>query len=804
MKRFIKQTTAFLLSISMVTGMAGCGTKRKEPKPTPNPTVQVDDGNADASANGEGQYDTPIVIGTTAFAKKFNPFMEGSTADRQAVSLTQLSLIQTDRAGRIVYHGIDGELREYEGEDYTYYGAADVDVEYDRQAKKTSYHITLRDDLVFSNGEKVTVDDVIFTLYAFCDTSYCGEQTIGQMPITGLLNYQANSTRAQKISDKKVQKYIKKYPAALEKWVNKNIINYTLTQGFAVCREAYEQKGYASAKEYFADLYDIGNVKKSDSEKSFLKKAVSYYQKKGYRALAKAAYQDSSYFDTKIENRARILLSKNTGKKVKQIRGIKKQSEYRLTVETQGYERKMSAALNIPICSLRYYGDAEKFDEKQGEFGFQRGDISALKANRSTPIGAGPYRFVKCESGTVYYTSNENYFAGCPSVAYLHLKDMTDVLKETKIYLEKEEAKNNAVSETVEKTEEKSSADGNADAVKKVAEVEELLAGVVDVISGSFDVEQQQIIASKNAKKAFSGNKIHVKKISDGEYHYIGIHGKNVSVNDESDSSQSKYLRKALATIFSASRDTLKETYGESVTLTEYPIAKESWIAPLQGEDDYRIAYSTDLDNVSLYTSEDASDTKLEKAKEAALQYFEKAGYTVIDEKVTAAPKNAKCEFEIAFSGGENNSLYCVVQQAMQVLDSIGITLKVRTFEKQAELTRYLTSQKQELWIGKRQADDTELLARYGKDMSKNPFGITDKKIVRLAKKLEKHMTSKRRRQYYTRCFEQIMEQAVEVPMCQYNRLILYSSANIDFDSLPEQATVFYGWLNQIHKIQED
>ena len=42
-----------------------------------------------------------------------------------------------------------------------------------------------------------------------------------------------------------------------------------------------------------------------------------------------------------------------------------------------------------------------------------------------------------------------------------------------------------------------------------------------------------------------------------------------------------------------------------------------------------------------------SSDDKYEAAKQAALRYFQAAGYTVSDGKVTAAPEGAKMEYEI-------------------------------------------------------------------------------------------------------------------------------------------------------------
>lgn len=112
--------------------------------------------------------------------------------DQQAVSLTQLYLIGNDRQGRIVYNGIDGEVRAYNGSNYTYYGPADIETRYNRKKDETLYYITLRDDLKFSDGEPVTIDDVLFTIYVLCDKNYKGDYKLGSHDIKGLSKYQKN------------------------------------------------------------------------------------------------------------------------------------------------------------------------------------------------------------------------------------------------------------------------------------------------------------------------------------------------------------------------------------------------------------------------------------------------------------------------------------------------------------------------------------------------------------------------------------------------------------------------------------
>ena len=47
---------------------------------------------------------------------------------RHVIDLTNIALLGADRKGEMILKGIEGETREYNGTDYTYYGPADCEV----------------------------------------------------------------------------------------------------------------------------------------------------------------------------------------------------------------------------------------------------------------------------------------------------------------------------------------------------------------------------------------------------------------------------------------------------------------------------------------------------------------------------------------------------------------------------------------------------------------------------------------------------------------------------------------------------
>ncbi|MBR3068972.1 MAG: ABC transporter substrate-binding protein, partial [Lachnospiraceae bacterium] len=185
---------ASLLSAAMVVSLAACGggsaTSDTTTKPAESTAAAESTGAAAGTGTAGATEETPLVIGYSNFSSKFSPFFASSAYDQDAQGMTQLALLPSDRTGAIIYKGIEGETVPYNGTDYTYYGPADLTVT-ENEDGTVYYDFTLRDDLVFSDGEPVTIDDVIFSMYVLCDPSYDGSTTLFSQPIEGMEAYRS-------------------------------------------------------------------------------------------------------------------------------------------------------------------------------------------------------------------------------------------------------------------------------------------------------------------------------------------------------------------------------------------------------------------------------------------------------------------------------------------------------------------------------------------------------------------------------------------------------------------------------------
>ena len=186
-----KQVLALAMAVAMAAGLlAGCGSSASSSAESV--------ATSEAAATDTGSSDGTLVLADTGFEGKFSPFFAASSADQHVIDLTNIALLGADRKGEMVLNGIEGETREYNGTDYTYHGPADCVVTENADGTVT-YDIKLREDLKFSDGEPVTIDDVIFSMYVFLDPTYDGSVTMYSTPIVGLDEYRSSMTTLSKL-----------------------------------------------------------------------------------------------------------------------------------------------------------------------------------------------------------------------------------------------------------------------------------------------------------------------------------------------------------------------------------------------------------------------------------------------------------------------------------------------------------------------------------------------------------------------------------------------------------------------------
>jgi peptide/nickel transport system substrate-binding protein len=765
---------------------------------------------------------TPLVVAYEQFSQKFSPFFADTGYDQDVVGMTQIGLLTTDRTGGIIYNAIEGETVAYNGTDYLYKGPADTKVEYDSASDTTVYTARLRVGMKFSDGEPVTADDIIFTYYTLLDPTYVGSTTLGSYDIIGLKDYQTQTTsdvydKYSAMADAIVAAGPDHVWASTDSWTEEQQTSFWATHKAAWLADLQSIVDYCMANylDYAMDyaamdpeaikadetlqvpftmaLWGYGtvenNVLTAPSGATFdlatTKPTLEDFYNEAYAAYGGDinAYGAVEPVDAPLD----LLTSVKGefigywgpkdeamgGKGVPNIAGIKKVDDYTVTVTTKGYSAPaVYSILGVQVTPLHYYGDVAKYDYANNKFGFDFGDLSKQQSLTATPLGAGPYTFVKYENRVVYFAANPYFYRGCPKIAEIQFKETA-----------------------------------SAEVASAVQ------TGTVDAGELTGSRARFEEVASYNSNGEITGDVITTSKVDNLGYGYIGINSDTVNVGGVADSDASKDLRKAFATIFAVYRDVaINSYYGEAASVINYPISNTSWAAPQPTDEDYQIAFSKDVDGNPIYTADMTMEQKYAAAEKAALGFLEAAGYTVSGGKVTAAPEGASMSYEVIVPGDGtgDHPAFAILTGAQASLANIGMELKINDPADSNVLWDALDAGTQQMWAAAWGATiDPDMYQVYhssgvpgegGSDS--NHYHIRDAQLDELIVEARQSDDQSYRKQIYKQALDIIIDWAVEIPTYQRQNCVVFSTQRINIATITPDITTYWGWLNDIELLE--
>ena len=747
----MKKTLVIVLALAMVmTAFVGCG-----------------------GGSGEASQD-PLVVGYSNFSSKFSPFFSETAYDQDVYAMTSLGLLTSDRVGAIVEKGKTGEDREYNGTMYHYDGPADLTVTQNADGT-VDYDFELRDDIVFSDGEPLTVDDVIFSMYVLSDPTYDGSSTFFALPIEGMEEYRSgmeslldlllgagrDNTDFTYWDEATQTAFWESLDAAGPKFAQ-SILDYCIANGYNTEDDPVEA---IAANWGFDQLAEGATVEDFWA-------AIDEAYGGDYVTLSETENAGSSLFSF-MEDYDNYLVGVETGNSAANISGIQKTGDNTLRVHMTQVDATAIYQLGITIAPLHYYGEADKYDYENNSFGFTKGDLSHVRSVTTKPLGAGPYKFIEFTNGTVYFEANENYYLGAPKTQYVQFLESQDTDK-----------------------------------------LNGVITGTIDITDPSFSKDTATAIQAANSNGEITGDVVTTNTVDNLGYGYLGISAKAVNVGGEPGSEASKNLRKAFATVFANYRDvTVDSYYGEAAEVINYPISNTSWAAPQPTDADYAIAFSKDVNGNDIYTSDMDDEARTAAALQAALGFFEAAGYTVADGKVTAAPEGASLEYEvwIPADGSGDHPSFMMLNLAKDALATIGITLNVKDLANSADLWTGIEADQVPMWCAAWGATvDPDMYQIYysgiesGKDAggSNYMYDIADPELDQLIMDARTNLDQAYRKGVYKACLDTIVDWAVEVPVYQRQNAIIFSTERVDMATVTPDITTFYGWLMEIQNIQ--
>ncbi|MBQ6974854.1 MAG: ABC transporter substrate-binding protein [Oscillospiraceae bacterium] len=762
-----KKILSLLLALVMVVALlAGCGQ-------TATPSNEGEEAPAEAKT---------LSVGYSPFNSKFSPFFSQTAYDQDAMAMTQLGLLASDRTGAIILKGIEGETINYNGTDYTYYGPADLTITENADGT-VDYDFVLRDDLVFSDGEPLTVDDVIFSMYVLCDPTYDGSSTLYAQPIEGMEAYRSGMDTLLNLlyaagrdnadftywTEEQQTAFWGKYDAATTA-LAQEIVDYCVAAGYAAegdinaaasawgfGGETIEEFAAALEAAYGADVAGMINTENAGSTVEDLFPGLDEYATTGVQ----------------------------TGESAASITGIQKTGDNSLRVHMTKVDATAIYQLGVSIAPLHYYGNKDLYDYDNNSFGFPKGDLSSVRAKTTQPMGAGPYKFIKFENGVINYEANENYFQGEPKTKYVNF-----------VQCNSDDDKLNGI-----------------------------VTGTIDITDPTFSDKNITAIEQTNGGE-LTGDKITTNTVDNLGYGYIGQNAINVSVGGDGASEASKNLRKAFGTIFAVYRDVAIDSYyGDRASVINYPISNTSWAAPRPADDGYKVAFSVDVNGNDIYTSDMDAEAKYAAAKAAALGFFEAAGYTVQDGKVTAAPEGAKMEytFWIPGDGTGDHPAFMIVTEAANALEELGIKLNIKDLTNSSDLWDNLDAIQVDMWAAAWGATvDPDMYQIYYSDVAnagtardgQNPMGgaaqggsnyeycIADPELDKLIMDARATTNQEYRKAMYKACLDIVVDWAVETPTYQRQNAIIFSTERVNMATVTPDITTFYGWMSEIQNLE--
>ncbi len=378
-----RKILSMLLVLCMVLSLAAC--KNNDSADTANDAKTTDNaGNTAGTAQvpdkvvATGTYDT-LVIGTSSFNGVFNPMFSFSAFDSQVSDLIFATVSWLDPQGALIDDAGHVETEEIPAAD----GHTQV-----------KYTVSIKPDMKFSDGEPVTIDDVLFYYYVISDPTYDGSSTFSTLDIVGMKDYYYDTPDYSEQLSKITKEVEDKYSLdKISEEAYKAYLRDTKLDGWWEGIDSYDWAGYLKE-----EGYDPTGIEK-DEEKLFEMLVDCEYTK--YHD----SYDPQSYYQDKLEGEY-IKGNLEDGVDVPEISGIKRVDDYTCTVlfDSPNISGDKQVAW-IPIVPKHYYGAD-----------FSKGSLDGIKAFNGTPLGGGPYKFVSYQDNIVSLEANTLFWDEIPKI----------------------------------------------------------------------------------------------------------------------------------------------------------------------------------------------------------------------------------------------------------------------------------------------------------------------------------------------------------------------------------------------------
>lgn len=377
----MKRILAILLAASMTVGLTACG----ENNSTDGSSTGTNGSSAtQTDAKEPAQKDKTLVIAVPAnFEEKWNPLMAESAYDVQVMEQIFVAPQRVDA---------NNEMSDWGGS-----------ISYEEQDDgSVIYTVTVNKGMTFSDGEPVTIDDYIYSLYVEADPSYTGPAALITEDIEGIEEYYYDdpnySEKIAAIDEEAAAKYA---PDVISEEDFIAFLVATNLNGWWTgdpAGDIGDGKGttwsdYITAEGFGDDLAAIDATDPTAMLNLLAKVEYTKYAD---------SYDPFTYYENKMKQEY-IGGNLEDGIDVAEISGITRVDDYTATVKYNSVNIYGDRSINAYFVPEHYYGELTK------------GDVSGILSNME-PMGSGPYMWGGFSDNIATCTANVNYFEGVPNI----------------------------------------------------------------------------------------------------------------------------------------------------------------------------------------------------------------------------------------------------------------------------------------------------------------------------------------------------------------------------------------------------
>lgn len=319
-----------------------------------------------------------LKIGVSGIEGMLNPFYAEADADIEIVSQMFSPIQRTNTNNSLVNHA-GGISYEFVGEN------------------QVKYIVSIKDDMFFSDGTNIKIDDVIFFYHFIADASYDGIYKDWYLnDIEGLKEYYYDDkdyeSSISSINSMVEEKYSPSNITAddLAKYLVETKIEGKFNGDFEKIRSNGETWKTAIEKSKFAS--EFASLGKTATEEQVIELIARFEAETNSAAYDAREWFRATLLEQYIEKKY------SNGADVSSISGIKKINDYTCTVLFNSKNINALSQLNALLVPQSFFSTE-----------YIKGSADKVKDIRAVPVSSGPYTLIKQDGNEVSLSANEFY-----------------------------------------------------------------------------------------------------------------------------------------------------------------------------------------------------------------------------------------------------------------------------------------------------------------------------------------------------------------------------------------------------------